>query len=576
MKVIYILGIISLCLWHPINVLSSTSLIRSTDNQILDDETHQRYQSVLSAPGVVWSIYSRIDVQQIADNDTLILELDNERVVLHLTYCNKEMNYTYSHYSSPVGDEADISILQDFIQGNIKTALGLYYLTSISKDYVSIVKYESDIPEEREQMNSSTTEDLEENDLTEMASIVPTTTPDIRVLFLYTNSALNLVGSGYQNEVAMRTVVYTYINRANLSFSNSNINAHMSLAYLGSTSFNENPHSWDDVLDYFTTPNDGYIDEVHTLRNKYSADVCVLFINKNDYCGEAEAIKADDDEAFCIVYPSYSCNYKYTAIHEIGHLVGCRHNYQVDVNLIPYRYGHGYYYYAENNPYASWRTMMAYDNACETGCQRILYWSNPDVYYTGIPTGTSGIANNARVWNNRASTVSDFRDKENIIILTASTNNTTALFQSYEARTSTTTNGGYAVQSGQVVDLAAGTEIRLKSNTHIKSGSSFRASLRSNAEGSNYPQFVRAEVENDVNIKEKQSIFSITPNPVRDVLIIETTELLSRIDIYNVNGQCVLQMRELEISVAHLPAGVYILRAKTKDGNLLQNKFIKQ
>lgn len=576
MRIIYILGVISLCLWHPINVLSSTSLIRSTDNQMLDDETNQRYQRLLSARGVVWGISSRIDLQQIVNNDTLILELDNERVVLHLAYCNKEINYTYSHYSSPIGDEADISILQDFIQGDIKTASGLYYLTSISKDYVSILKYESDIPEEREQMNSSHTEDLEEEDLTEISSIVPATTPVIRVLFLYTNSALNLVGSGYQNEVAMRTVVYTYINRANLSFSNSNINAHMALAYLGPTSFNENAHSWGDVLDYFTTPNDGYIDEVHTLRNKYSADVCVLFINKDDKCGEAETIKADDDEAFCVVYPRYDCNDKYTAIHEIGHLVGCRHNYGVDVNLIPYRYGHGYYYYAQNNPYASWRTMMAYDNACETGCQRILYWSNPDVYYTGIPTGTSGIANNARVWNNRASTVSDFRDKENNILLTASSNNTTALFQSYEARTSTTTNGGYAVQSGQVVDIAAGTEIRLKSNTHIKPGSLFKASIRNNADDSNYPQFIRANVGNDVNIKEKQSILSISPNPVRETLTVKTNEELKFIELYNINGQRVLQTSELEIEVANLPAGVYMLRAVTTDGQIYQDKFLKQ
>lgn len=576
MKIVYVLGIISLCLLHPINVLSSASLIRSTDNLMLDDETHQRYQRILSARGVVWGMSSRIDVQQIAYNDTLILELDNERVVLYLTYCNKEMNYAYSHYSSPVGDEADISILQDFIQGNIKTASGLYYLTSISKDYVSIVKYESDIPEEREQMNSSHTEVSEENDLTEIASLVPTTTPDIRVLFLYTNSALNLVGNGYQNEVAMRTVVYTYINRANISFSNSNINAHMTLAYLGPTSFNENVHSWDDVLDYFTTPNDGYIDEVHTLRNKYSADVCVLFINKDDYCGEAEAINADDDEAFCIVHPTYGCNYKYTAIHEIGHLVGCRHNYAVDLNLIPYRYGHGYYYYVENNPLASWRTMMAYDNACETGCQRILYWSNPDVNYTGIPTGTSGIANNARVWNNRASTVSDFRNKDNFIFLTSSSNNTTALYQSYETITSMATGGGYEVQSGQVMDLAAGQEIRITSNTHIKSGSIFRASIRNNADGSNYPQFIRAKLENDVTIKEKQSKLSISPNPVREILTVITNEELKFIELYNVNGQCVLQTKELEINVVHLPAGVYILCAMTKEGQLLQSKFIKQ
>lgn len=72
------------------------------------------------------------------------------------------------------------------------------------------------------------------------------------------------------------------------------------------------------------------------------------------------------------------------------------------------------------------------------------------------------------------------------------------------------------------------------------------------------------------------SVFFISPNPVTHVLNIHVNEKLSQVNIYNLNGQCVMQTAQTDIDVSALPQGMYILRAETTGGNAHQTKFIKQ
>lgn len=69
--------------------------------------------------------------------------------------------------------------------------------------------------------------------------------------------------------------------------------------------------------------------------------------------------------------------------------------------------------------------------------------------------------------------------------------------------------------------------------------------------------------------------FSISPNPVNAILHLQTDEELSQVNIYNLNGQCVLQADQTDIDVSALPQGMYILRACAVDGAALSAKFIK-
>jgi hypothetical protein len=91
-----------------------------------------------------------------------------------------------------------------------------------------------------------------------------------------------------------------------------------------------------------------------------------------------------------------------------------------------YSYSHGYVYAPSNNKKASWRTIMAYTDECEATydneqhysnsdwCQRIPYFSNPNISYQGIATGDAS-ANNALTLNNTADIVASFRDSSNLL-----------------------------------------------------------------------------------------------------------------------------------------------------------------
>ena len=87
--------------------------------------------------------------------------------------------------------------------------------------------------------------------------------------------------------------------------------------------------------------------------------------------------------------------------HEIGHILGARHDRFIDESNVPVAYGHGYV----NG--SKWRDVMSYKEGCG-GCARIPFWSNPRVLYKGEPTGTPA-ADNARLILELADRVSSFR-----------------------------------------------------------------------------------------------------------------------------------------------------------------------
>lgn len=169
--------------------------------------------------------------------------------------------------------------------------------------------------------------------------------------------------------------------------------------------------SYADGTDYATinsqqvNPSDGKMDEFHSLRATYGADVGVMIVNNGSYCGRAAAIGSTAANAFAAVHYDCATGY-YSFGHEIAHLVGCRHNTEVDPTNTPYADGHG-----RVVPAGGWRTIMGY--ACPppsgTSCPtRIQRFSNPAVSWSGTPTGVSGVSNCARVWTARGPTMAAY------------------------------------------------------------------------------------------------------------------------------------------------------------------------
>lgn len=219
----------------------------------------------------------------------------------------------------------------------------------------------------------------------------------INVLVVYTASAASAAGN-------ISSRIQLAVDETNQSYANSGININMVRVHTAQVTYNESGRSFSQHVSALRSTTDGIMDNVHTLRNTYAADVVVLVVNDSEACGMASAIKATATTAFAAAHWSCITGY-YSFGHEIGHLQGARHDRYVDASTTPYAYGHGFIPSTKN-----WRTVMAYGNNC-SNCTRIQWWSNPLKTYpsTGQVMGTAAYEDNARVLNLTAPTVAAFR-----------------------------------------------------------------------------------------------------------------------------------------------------------------------
>ena len=197
-----------------------------------------------------------------------------------------------------------------------------------------------------------------------------------------------------------RDLIALAIEDANQSFRMSGLgNVRLKLVHAYETDYVENGSHFNHVF-RFADKGNGIMDEVHAIRDQYKADVSVLIVNDPMGCGLAAQIRAPADRAFAVVDQGCAAT-SYSLAHEIGHLIGARHDPGLDDSMEPFSYGHGFVHGTE------WRTMMAYKESCN-GCARVPVWSSPSIRVKGEPAGDD-VSDNARVIAEEATRVADFR-----------------------------------------------------------------------------------------------------------------------------------------------------------------------
>lgn len=149
--------------------------------------------------------------------------------------------------------------------------------------------------------------------------------------------------------------------------------------------------SKDTDWDRLVGKTDGFMDNVHAIRDNYQADIVTLITDTLDVCGVAAQMTPEfrsnwfEVAAFNVV--KGSCLSNHTLSHEIGHLEGCNHDranaYDSSGNFISGAY---IYSYGHRDLKAGFRTIMSYSCPDDT-CPTIPYFSNPNVNYDGVPTG---------------------------------------------------------------------------------------------------------------------------------------------------------------------------------------------
>lgn len=231
----------------------------------------------------------------------------------------------------------------------------------------------------------------------------------IDVMVVYTATARAAAGG----TSAMQSLIDLAVSETNQSYQNSGIAQRIRLVHSVEVAYAE-PTS-DPLgagLSCITSTSDGCLDNIHTLRNTYGADLVSFWLeNGGGYCGLGWMMSSVSpsfaSNGFNTVARSCATGY-YSFGHELGHNMGARHDTYVDSASTPYSYAHGFTYPAASSP---WRTVMAYNNACSAvgkNCTRIQYWSNPSISYGGVAMG-NGTADNRSTLNNTAYTVANFR-----------------------------------------------------------------------------------------------------------------------------------------------------------------------
>jgi hypothetical protein len=197
----------------------------------------------------------------------------------------------------------------------------------------------------------------------------------------------------------VKDLIAVAVAEANQSFRDSGIdNVTVKLVHAYETDYVENGSHFDHVY-RFRNKGDGYMDEVHDLRAKYGADVAALVVDDPKGCGLSIRVGADAADAFTALDQQCMAA-MYSLSHEIGHLIGARHDRALDDTDRPFAYGHGF---VNGN---KWRTIMSYGESCGN-CPRRPVWSSPEVKIEGVPAGDAN-TDNARVIREGAARVGNF------------------------------------------------------------------------------------------------------------------------------------------------------------------------
>ena len=236
------------------------------------------------------------------------------------------------------------------------------------------------------------------------AALISTTLRADRVdlLVVYTPAVTSI----HNSHDGVLAHILTMVSGANQAYEDSGIDQTLHLVHATEIEYTEESSMGED-LDNLTHPSDGLLDEAHSLRDAWGADlVCLL---QNGGGGIAWLLNNENGSAsygFSVV-GSYGAAAGAVLPHELGHNMGGHHDRltaKTDSGLYPDSYGHRF----TGNDGVLYRTIMAY-----TPGQRIFRFSNPDLSYAGVPTGIAlpdaESANNARTIQMTSPVISAYR-----------------------------------------------------------------------------------------------------------------------------------------------------------------------
>ncbi len=204
----------------------------------------------------------------------------------------------------------------------------------------------------------------------------------------------------------------------------SDTNVILDLVYVAHVNYQETGLGGSVLLNQLRINGDGIMDEVHSWRNLFEADIVSLFAMLSDVggVGYLPPSPAGDDRLGFNANRVQQMSTTYTLIHEIGHNMGNMHSRNQAASaagpaggVFPYSTGWRWI----GNDGASYASVMTYESSPLDGVvsRRTPHFSNPQISFAGVPTGTSsftdpfGPADNARSMREMKDVIAAYRPR---------------------------------------------------------------------------------------------------------------------------------------------------------------------
>jgi len=298
-----------------------------------------------------------------------------------------DQNFSLSSPTDASGAELSLVVMGQDVIGTIKRDGEVYKVHPLGGGLTAVYRYDTtsleDHPENYQEF-------LEEQGGLDVLPDDAAPAPDVAdtgavidVLVAYTAQARTEAGN-------INALIQLAFDESNRIYANSRIRPRLRLVHSYQTGYTQHSNMGTD-LGRLRSTNDGHADEAHRRRDQYRADMVVLLVGRSNYCGVGY-LNADAANAFSVVAQNCATGY-YSFAHELA---------AAGTNTA-FPYGHGFC-----NDLGNWRTVMSYNSGgrCPS---RLQYFSNPNVSHNGTPTGDATVRNNARVINETAFRVANFR-----------------------------------------------------------------------------------------------------------------------------------------------------------------------
>lgn len=249
-------------------------------------------------------------------------------------------------------------------------------------------------------------------------------TVTVDVMVVYSRDALSDAGG----ESGINNLISLGMAHANDAHSNTQSGIHLNLVYSGLVDYDGTNNKNTD-LSRLTNKNDGYLDEVHTLRDEHGADFVVLLVGNYSSDGGIawilQSASGSPSYAFSVVTePAFD---SYTTVHEIGHNMGLAHAKDQSFQPGPTNWWSDPHGFGESSAGWHWHPTPGSRGYCSimtyTGGSyfpdglshtRVGIFSDPDIIDHGMPAGHSSDGNNSRVLRTLKQVYAAYRDRPEI------------------------------------------------------------------------------------------------------------------------------------------------------------------